>query len=502
MATFYSNTLKPGTSAAEANIDARPSEVIRPSWQELLALCVVNLLYMVGLVEGQGFMETMNLVGPTLLMITMALAAVLQVKRGVVAIWAPLFWARVALAVYYGVGSLVPYFVNTDTRDMMEAFYFSFPRDVAQYNLVGGLFALFMLLSALLFSQMLDARKTDSADTIFGWKPHAAGPGLKNMALLLLIVGSAVDYGLILPSSIGLITTPIPQALSQVAFASWLGCFLLTYSSLRDKSPLLYLAIAASILSCASGILQFSKQTAVFPLLMLAMGFVYARPRLKNLVVSFLAIGTFFMTIVPVVTYSRAVLVNTLGTGAAASLPDRLKIVMSYTAEREKEINDKEVQGGWARLSYVNSGTFAINQFDAGRPGASLRNIFIVFLPRFIYPNKPIITDIGNEFNASVNGNAGSASSPGLAAELYWNGGWPMLIFGSLLVGIILSALSAYSVVVMRNEAFHLLFIVLIGLRMGVRMDGMMVPDIIGPISYVVIGHVVLNALNNLSLKK
>jgi len=77
-----------------------------------------------------------------------------------------------------------------------------------------------------------------------------------------------------------------------------------------------------------------------------------------------------------------------------------------------------------------------------------------------------------------------------------------MLIIGSILVGVLLSAISVYSIVVMKNDAFHLLFVVLIGLRMGTRMDGFLVSDLIGPISYLVIGHAVLNALNNLSLKK
>jgi hypothetical protein len=500
LATYYSST--PRSHRFEANIDARPSDIIRPSWQELLALCIVNLFYMAGLVEGGGFMEAMNLIGPTILMMVMTLGATLQVMRGVVAIWTPLFWARVALAIYYGVGSLVPYFVNEDTRDMIEAFYFSFPRDVAQFNLVSGLFALIMLSSALGFSYFLDGRKFDNADTIFGWKPQASGPGLQNMALLFLAVGSAVDYGLVLPSAIGLITTPIPQAIVQIAAASWIGCFLLTYSSLRDKSPLLYLAIAASILSSCSGLMQFAKTAAVFPLVMLAMGVIYARPKVKVLATSFFAIGIFYLMIAPIVTYSRSVLVDTYGVGAAASAPERIKIIGSYTPEREKEINNKEVQGGWARLSYVNSGTFAINEYDAGRPGKTLGYALIVFVPRFMYPNKPVITDIARQFNASVNNNAESASSPGIAPELYWNGGWPMLIAGSMLIGILLSAISTYSVVVMKNDAYHLLFVVLIGLRMGTRMDGFLVPDLIGPISYLVIGHAVLNALNNLSLKK
>lgn len=447
-------------------------------------------------------MNAMNLIGPTILMADMVLCAVSMVRRGVVSIWTPLFWARISLAAYYGAGSLVPYFVNEDTRAMMEAFYFSYPKDVAKFNLVGSLFALFFLIGTLIFSHILDSRHREDANSFLGWQPRASGPGSTTMALLFLIVGSIVDYGLMLPHALGLINTATPQAIALVAMASWLGCFLLTYTSIRDSSPLLYLAIAAGILSSAVGVVQFAKSTAIFPLIMLAMGAIYAKPRITVLIGSFLAITLFFFAVAPVVTYARNVLYGTYGADAPASFSERIGILSSYTAERAEEQNKSDIQGGWARLSYINSGTFAINQYDAGRPGNSLKYAIIVFIPRILYPDKPIITDSARDFNASINNNDASASSPGLAPELYWNGGWIAVVIGATFVGFLLAIISGYSTAVLNNDAFHLLFVVLLGIRMGIRMDGFLVPDILGPAAVMVIGHVILTVLNNLSLKK
>jgi len=123
-------------------------------------------------------------------------------------------------------------------------------------------------------------------------------------------------------------------------------------------------------------------------------------------------------------------------------------------------------------------------------------------VPRFIYPDKPNISAAGQEFTVAVNGNDASLTSPGIPPELYWDAGWLGVILGSLYVAILCTVLSLYTLTVMRAEAYHLLFVVLLGLRIGTRIDGFMVQDFIGPIVVVFAAHIALTFLNRLVMRR
>jgi len=129
-------------------------------------------------------------------------------------------------------------------------------------------------------------------------------------------------------------------------------------------------------------------------------------------------------------------------------------------------------------------------------PGQSYRYWSIVWIPRIIYRNKPIITDVSRELSFAANGNYNSSSSAGLAAEAYWNGGWIATISISIFVAIVFGLLSIYSYEVIKRRAWHLFFVVLIGMRMAVRVDGVFVSDILGPLPLAILAHVALELMN------
>ena len=119
-----------------------------------------------------------------------------------------------------------------------------------------------------------------------------------------------------------------------------------------------------------------------------------------------------------------------------------------------------------------------------------------LWIPRIIYPEKPIITDVGRELSYAANGNDNSSSSAGLAAEAYWNGGWLYTISVAIFLALVFGLWTIYSYEVIQRKAWHLFFVVLIGMRMAIRVDGAFVSDIIGPIALVVLAHITLELMN------
>jgi hypothetical protein len=200
------------------------------------------------------------------------------------------------------------------------------------------------------------------------------------------------------------------------------------------------------------------------------------------------------MFLSPVVSHVRDV--NIRYYNGAASVENIPGLYLSYFTTGAENDQFAEVETGWMRLSFVNAGTFAINQYDNGTPGNSYRYWSIVWIPRILFHDKPIITDVAREMSYAANGNYDSSSSAGLAAEAYWNGGWVATIGIAVFLALVFGLWSIYSYEVIQRKAWHLFFIVLIGMRMAIRVDGAFVSDILGPIALVFLAHIALELLN------
>ena len=86
---------------------------------------------------------------------------------------------------------------------------------------------------------------------------------------------------------------------------------------------------------------------------------------------------------------------------------------------------------------------YLINEYNSGRPGRSLVDFWAVFVPRMIWPEKPIMTRFGVELNAQYYYMSGqgarqthSSAAPSYSGEAYWNYGVPGVILVSILLGL------------------------------------------------------------------
>src|SRR5918996_5006966 len=102
---------------------ASGADCLAPRLGEIAALAgLVGLYVGIETLAGDGSHDALNVVGPLWLTVVLGVGATRMVLMNPAAIWTGLFWCRVSTAVYFGVGALVPFYVNLPTRMVIDAF--------------------------------------------------------------------------------------------------------------------------------------------------------------------------------------------------------------------------------------------------------------------------------------------------------------------------------------------------------------------------------------------
>lgn len=465
---------------------------LEPTYREVFFSGLLALWFAAGM-NGLPFSEDwINTIGLSAFSILLAWAAFRQMRRNIASLWTPLIWYRVTMLSYFGMGSMVPIWTNGETLDLMKSFYSFYGFETVKLNFLITTFNLCFIITVKTIFVVIGTRTT--------WLRSERGISKSNFSLIAfgsicLSVGAAVNYLIILPQTIGVINLTYFSSVSTLSMLSWFGYFMVVYWALENKKLAVLIApILLSFGESGIGFLATSKAGMLMPLVMVSIGFIYHRPNLLRITAFGTAIVVIFMVLSPAVAYVRDLGGKYYdGSPPAKDIPG---LYASYFRGEKEDDSYTGVEMGWARLSFVNAGTFVMNQYDHGMPGRSYRYWSIVWIPRIIYREKPIITDVARELTYAANGNYNSSASAGLAAEAYWNGGWPAAIGLSVFIAFVFGFWSIYSYEVIRRRAWHLFFIVLLGMRMAVRVDGAFVSDILGPLPLAILAHIALELMN------
>lgn len=469
-------------------------EDLEPTYREILFSALVALWFGIGTGALPGSEDWINTIGLIGFSIVLAWAAYRQMKLNVASLWTPLLWYRVALLSYYAIGSLVPIWTNADTQELMKGFYSYFPYEIVKLNL---LITTFNLVFIAAVKAIFIAINNRSINKFFS---HRTLINPSNFSMIVfgsmcLIIGSAVNYLIIFPQVVGWFNFSFFSTIANLSVLSWLGYFMVIFWGLENKRrEFIIWPIALALGESVIGFFAMSKSVMLMPLVMISIAFIYHRRSLLRISLFAGCFVTLFMFLSPIVTHVRDM--NGKYYDSAVQAKDIPGLYLSYFTTGLESDQYADVETGWMRLSFVNAGTFVINQYDHGMPGNSYRYWSVVWIPRIIYPQKPIITDVGRELSYAANGNYNSSSSAGLAAEAYWNGGWLLTISIAIFLALVFGLWTIYSYEVIQRKAWHLFFIVLIGMRMAIRVDGAFVSDILGPIALVVLAHIALELMN------
>lgn len=472
-----------------------PMAGLMPTIQEIAGSFALLIFYGIAIAYGGGATTFANYVGPVLLSVVVGWAIYRMVLTNRHTLWSPLLWYRIGVVGYLGIGSLITLFLNDETRAMLATFFDFYPRDVLKFNIVVAMFHAAVLVFVAGIVGPLRARSL-SRHTLKFISP--CNLKTETIGFTFLGIGTVINYLLIYPASLEIIQFTLPNIVIQLGQFAYVGYFLVGYWALQnDRRRWFWLVFALTAIDSIVGIIQLSKYAAMFPALMLPIAYLYHKVTFRRLLLIVGILVPYYFVVADIVTEARGLV--TRSESGRAVLSETIQVLNTRASGVDQtRVNEPEYQIGWARLSYVNAGSFAISLYDQGIPGDTLRDIFIVWVPRIVYPDKPIITDIGRDFTFRANGNYNSSTSPSIPAEGYWTFGWLGVGLFAALMAPVLALWSIYNVVALQRESWHLLLVVALGLRTGSRIDGMLVPDIIGPISAAVVLHFLLYFANRL----
>lgn len=182
------------------------------------------------------------------------------------------------------------------------------------------------------------------------------------------------------------------------------------------------------------------------------------------------------------------------------SLIERISLFYSGL-EAVSEGYDSANYSSWGRLSYTSAQAASIDFYNSNDGGKDATLIPWLFIPRFLAPNKPVMTDTGTEFYTKMTGNFGSSTSPGIFINGYYNLGWIGLIFGSIICGLILAEMAAISRVIILNKNYLLYPIMFSSIYIAFRVDGTILSDYIGVFVIVVYSILILLIFKKYILK-
>jgi hypothetical protein len=250
------------------------------------------------------------------------------------------------------------------------------------------------------------------------------------------------------------------------------ACFLLLGMLwLRISWQLKAVALIVFALEILNGLIAFSKYQVLYAMLALVIGMWMIRATWRSMFLAMTGLALVLAVINPLITLGRAHLTydaqkNTLTDRAnilwdasvAYWISEKGFSTLSYTETGELhlvQIDTKRMGGPEERLralgrrfDVASIQGYLINEYNSGRPGNTLSNFWVTFIPRVFWPQKPVITNLGGELNAKYYNDprqAGSALAPTYSAEAYWNYGASGVVLVSVILGLAIGWLTQYS---------------------------------------------------------
>jgi hypothetical protein len=460
--------------------------------RELIGLALLFAAYGASLAVTQAeYVQFLNIVGSIALIVILLLGCWWQFVGEPRSLWQPLLWFRLACVAYYGVGALAPYVADDATVQSLWSLYAFSDEEALKVGFINVCCILTVLLAAAVLSRQR---------SLFDWSPapnqqRASQSNTLLFAALFLIVGGITRYLIVLPYSLGL-TDIVPGLVGPLARSYAVGLFLAVLAGLRGSRIALALALVLIPIDLGVGLLTFAKPEVLITLIFSYLAVLHHKRTLTRALVGAAVILAVYSQLDPIVHFGRSELWRSYGS-PEGPLDQRLDILNLYLDGGSKGATEPKTQSALARLSYVNAAAMVVSWRDAGSTGESLGYALTVFVPRFIWPDKPVITSVGTDLYTAATAQIGTSISPGLFAEAYWNLGWLGIPVLMIPLGAILALFSRYSLAMMGHERWLHMPVVLLGVWTGIRVDGWYVADIIGGCGTALVFALAIFAIEN-----
>ena len=448
--------------------------------QRFLAFLLTSLFVFLlcDLLAWQSIRSTLNWIFPLFLIFACVWTAAKLVTYNTMLLWTPVPWLLAATAVYFGMGPLAYTFGNAETVFYMDNL---FPVDTVwlwRTNLLNIVGTLTIMITFLIMLKVLNVKLLTSRQSGFDIRK------VKSAALFFLVVGLPIKYLFALPYEFGLLGFVLPGSLFQLTKLVLFGLLLLTYLSARKGGNWSIALVVLFSLELLVAFLRFNKSDLLLLFVVVALGQYLAKRDIRILVLwAVVGLGA-YLCLCPIVSWGRVEIAKETGAHYRATLGQRFGIVWrginSGSIGQEKILSERQVW--WWRLCYTPTQAFAMDAYDAGRPGETYSLWIWTFVPRVMFSEKPVISYAGIDFSELILGHQGSSMGIGIYAEGYWNGGWFTVIAVCSYIGALFACLSKAAFAVMARSQVLFLPCVFIGMEMGYSIDHYFVSEYVGKV--------------------
>ncbi len=420
-----------------------------------------------------------NVAGPIGLAATLGYANWRMARADPASIWTPLFSFRLGVIAFFGVGSLVPYLVDPRQIDRMMRLYAYSSEEAAKTNLVWIFYAALILLFAKFTSLARSASREIEIGKAIKWLTTG------RLGAVFFLVGFTYSAVIELGFAMGWFRVVIPGVISTMFQAlNAVGIFLIALSAFERKGLSYFLLALALLLSVLLGLVLYNKSVILFPMLLFGLAVMMRRVTLTR---ALAVAGLLFVALAvlqPSVEHGRnrhSLIYGEAEGGAptGGSMGERMANVLSYWTD--EPLHEDSAGAGIIRLGQITIGAFLIAERDAGIGGDTMSGALYALVPRLIWPDKPMITDVGKDLNYRIFGAETSYIAPTTAADIYWNFGWAGLVLLLPPLGVALWLGTLTSLTIVRRRDWLMMPFVLIAFRIGLNVDqgyvvGMVVP--------------------------
>ena len=426
-----------------------------------LFLLVIYYIFIITLVsENNDFIiDVSNIIGPLIFSFLVCRGAYTLLKSSPVTIWTPVVAYLLSSALFFGLGPLVYEFGNQETQEYLQRHILLSitSLELLKTNLLNAVGTLstsgtIFVLSGVKQFQMPSNNSSNSK--------HSYKLNLSTVGIFFLALGFILRYFFILPHQYGLTSYILPGVVNNLGQLIDLGLTIVAYLACKQKGPWKIILLTILPLHGFSTLLEFKKSSLIISLLLPTLGAYAASGKLKKLSIRILAIALLYFLSQPYVHYGRDMVEASSGSKHQATIQQRYKITKDFFEQGNVRtvINEDSKQSGWTRLSYSGPQSFVMDEYDSGRPGSTLKDAWIVFVPRILWPSKPVGIGPGKMFYKLATGHDRQARvGVTVYGDAYWQGGWVGLVVLSGLMGAVFLLMSRFSLIwITRGELIYL----------------------------------------------
>jgi len=418
---------RPPRSRLPRQASRAPNPIARIYGQTLLLLLPLVAVSGVLSSPGASLATSFNTFAPMYLIGALGVAAYRIARAVPAALWSPAFWLLTASVVFLGLAPLVETFGNAETKWRLSIQNIAITElELFQANRLSIISIFALMLGFWLHMQVRPKLWTQAVGTRERVKRDVFRP--ETVAIAFVVGGMVLVHVLTRPSQWGQLDIVVPGALTSISPIVDVGFALVAYLAVRPSNAMWLVIATLWPVHLFLAALAFSKSAIVIALILPALGAYLAHHRMARLLIAALLIGGVYSVSQEYVTFGRAEIAARTGTIWQAGYAERIEIASRYIAtdHGDAPIADplEGQQHWWMRLNFSNVQAMGMRFREDEVYIDSLSNVWTFFIPRAIWPDKPIYRGPGAQFYTLLTGNTGTNVGNSVIGDVYWQFGW------------------------------------------------------------------------------